>query len=246
MNRPARARWSASHSRMLSPLKRMSPFVTSYLGWPIRVFANVLLPEPFGPMIAWISPFSTVSDSPLRISLSSIETCRSLISSAGVWLMLPPSGRKAIPTRAAVPHVGVVELEAGTHQALDVVDLGTRQQHGALEVHVQTHSIGVQDFVARTLGVAELHEVGVARTAAPAHADPKTDVGRATLGEQLLHLLGRSRGEGDHGIDDSFPGFSISRSGTKSLRFERGFEPASGRAVMPVSSAGSATSWSRP
>ena len=41
---------------MLSPWNRISPAVTSYLGWPMSVFANVLLPEPFGPMSAWISP----------------------------------------------------------------------------------------------------------------------------------------------------------------------------------------------
>src|SRR5260221_6670195 len=42
---------------------------------------SVLLPEPFGPMIACASPLRTTRSIPLRISLPSTETWRSLISS---------------------------------------------------------------------------------------------------------------------------------------------------------------------
>ena len=32
------------------------PPVISYLGWPAIEYARVDLPEPFGPMMAWVSP----------------------------------------------------------------------------------------------------------------------------------------------------------------------------------------------
>jgi hypothetical protein len=57
------------------------PLVTVYFGWPAREYANVDLPEPLGPMIAWVSPLATVRSTPRRIclgpSLVSTLTCRS-------------------------------------------------------------------------------------------------------------------------------------------------------------------------
>src|SRR5215207_3046188 len=44
--------------------------------------ARVDLPEPFGPIRAWIEPFSTSRLTPLRISLPSAVTCRLRISSS--------------------------------------------------------------------------------------------------------------------------------------------------------------------
>src|SRR6266849_502250 len=61
----------------------MSPFVTLYLRCPIIVEARVLFPEPFGPIIACISPCLTWKSTPFSISFPSMEACRSLISS---WL----------------------------------------------------------------------------------------------------------------------------------------------------------------
>src|SRR3954451_13203199 len=47
-------------------------------------YARVDLPEPFGPMIAWVSPERTVRSTPRRISLvlcsAATSTCRSRIS----------------------------------------------------------------------------------------------------------------------------------------------------------------------
>src|SRR5919201_1348549 len=48
--------------------------------------ARVDLPEPFGPIRAWISPFETSRSRPLRISLSSALTCRFLISRSAICL----------------------------------------------------------------------------------------------------------------------------------------------------------------
>src|SRR5712691_9755047 len=41
---------------------------------------SVLFPDPFGPMIAWTDPLSTVRSMPLRICFPSTLTCRSRIS----------------------------------------------------------------------------------------------------------------------------------------------------------------------
>src|SRR5688572_7556844 len=46
-------------------------------------FASVDLPDPFGPISAWISPFETSRSSPLRISFSPARTYRFLISRSG-------------------------------------------------------------------------------------------------------------------------------------------------------------------
>src|SRR4051812_36923215 len=63
----------------------------------MSVFANVLLPEPFGPMMAWISPLPISSERPLRISLPSMPTWRSWMTSSLVWLMCPSSRMRCRP-----------------------------------------------------------------------------------------------------------------------------------------------------
>src|SRR3954463_8472449 len=49
-------------------------------------FARVDLPDPLGPISAWILPFDTSRSSPLRISLSSALTCRFVISRSAICL----------------------------------------------------------------------------------------------------------------------------------------------------------------
>src|SRR3954447_10062196 len=49
-------------------------------------FASVDLPEPLGPIRAWISPLPTERSTPFRISLSSALTCRVLISRSDIGL----------------------------------------------------------------------------------------------------------------------------------------------------------------
>src|SRR5205807_1746534 len=60
---------------------------------PAKTFANVDLPEPFGPMMACTSPFFTRSVMPIKIGLSPTETCRFLISNTGSPLNVIPRGR---------------------------------------------------------------------------------------------------------------------------------------------------------
>src|SRR5215213_5014790 len=86
MNRPARARSSGSASVISSPSKRIWPSVTSRPGWPMIAFARVDLPDPFGPIIAWISPERTWRSTPLRICLSPAATCRLRISRSAMDL----------------------------------------------------------------------------------------------------------------------------------------------------------------
>src|SRR5690349_18029886 len=87
-NRPARARSSTDISRTSSPSRVTVPLVIVYLGWPAREYARVDLPDPLGPMMAWVSPCFTVRSTPLRISFvalsASTVTCRSRISSVAM------------------------------------------------------------------------------------------------------------------------------------------------------------------
>src|SRR5262245_8955808 len=153
MNNPRRERSSASSSRMLSPLNRMSPEVTSYRGCPISVFASVLLPEPFGPIRAWISPVRTVRLTPFRIGFPSTGTWRSLMTRSALLMnaIFHPrgggmerairspcgfalafvsvrSGAEALAAGAVVPDVRIVELEPRPHQPVDKIDLGAFEQ----------------------------------------------------------------------------------------------------------------------
>src|SRR5439155_15922235 len=92
-NRPACARSSGSASVMSSPRKVIVPSVTSYDGWPMIVEASVDLPEPLGPMSAWISPLLTSRSTPLRMSRSSTRTWRLRISRSAICLLRDRTGR---------------------------------------------------------------------------------------------------------------------------------------------------------
>src|ERR1700761_5660867 len=84
MNSPIRDRSSVSASVMSSPPHRIWPSVTSRLGWPMITLASVDLPDPLGPIRAWISPWPTRRSSPRRISLSPARAWRFRISSSGI------------------------------------------------------------------------------------------------------------------------------------------------------------------
>ncbi len=83
-NRPARARSSTDSARTSSPSSVTVPEVIWYFGWPASEYASVDLPDPFGPMMACVSPLLTVRSTPRRMglapSLVSTLTCRSRIS----------------------------------------------------------------------------------------------------------------------------------------------------------------------
>src|SRR5206468_12727801 len=57
------------------------------------VEASVDLPEPLGPMSAWISPLLALRSTPLRISRSSTRTWRLRISRSAICLLRDRTGR---------------------------------------------------------------------------------------------------------------------------------------------------------
>ena len=61
---------------MFSPKNFISPFVILYEGCPAMIFERVLLPHPFLPIMAWISPGYTVIESPFKIGRLSVDAKR--------------------------------------------------------------------------------------------------------------------------------------------------------------------------
>ncbi len=94
-NIPAFARSSVGHSVTSSPAKLTVPAVTSYSGEPIKAAANVLLPEPLGPMMAWTSPDPTDRSRPRTIG-SGVAAPGTVVSTTG--LTHSPSTRNTSST----------------------------------------------------------------------------------------------------------------------------------------------------
>src|SRR4051812_17235656 len=120
MNRPARARSSGSASVMSSPSKRICPSVTSRPGWPMTALARVDLPEPFGPMRAWISPERTWRSTPLRICLSPAATCRFRISRSAIFSLAEVDLQGKLGRRAG--RLGCERDQLGERRALQGAD----------------------------------------------------------------------------------------------------------------------------
>ena len=84
MNRPIRERSSGLASVMSSPLKVIVPSVTSRLGWPMIALARVDLPDPFGPIRAWIDALLDVEADALEdllalgghVQVADLELCQ--------------------------------------------------------------------------------------------------------------------------------------------------------------------------
>src|SRR5437899_1319115 len=216
----------------------------------MMVFASVLLPEPFGPIRAWIWPRRTSRLKPLRISFPSTLTWRSCTTSSGVWVIAVlsggASGREALATRTAVAHVRVVELEAGSHQAVHELDLGAGQQRQALRVHDQLDAMALEHLIAGAGSVAVLHEIRIPRASAAAHAEPQAERGGAALLHELAHLVGRERGERDAGAGRGGRGLSENReihdqamSSTRTKPGRACRRVGSRAEVMPATRAGS-------
>src|SRR3954447_6674028 len=118
MKRPAWARSSGAASVMSSPLKWIEPSVTSRPGWPMITLARVDLPEPLGPISAWISFERTSRSRPLRISLSSAATCRLRMDSSAIVDLL--QGNKWCGARRERDQLGERRALHGLdHAALD-------------------------------------------------------------------------------------------------------------------------------
>src|SRR6478609_6536210 len=106
------------------------------------VDARVDLPEPLGPMMAWVWPVLMVRLTPFRISLVpcsvSMLTCRSLISRVDMCLvLLCTAGRAALvvlaPARSAeVRSLGAVQDGADIHIDVVIHDGDGKDGHGVV------------------------------------------------------------------------------------------------------------------
>src|SRR5687767_6238924 len=106
--------------------------------------ARVDLPEPFGPMRAWISPERTWRSTPLRICLSPAVTCRFLISRSAmdlqvgfmIWMPARPGELDKLGQRRSLQRLDDAHLHARPQQlggaVLAVGEMGA--EHAALAV----------------------------------------------------------------------------------------------------------------
>src|SRR5437868_4457496 len=97
------------------PSRSTCPRSTLYLGWPMIASESVLLPDPFGPMIAWTEPLSTTRSIPLRIVFPSTLTTRSLISTLDIHT-LPRRGRGDLSQGHSVERLRDAVLELQPHR----------------------------------------------------------------------------------------------------------------------------------
>src|SRR5206468_1173514 len=82
------------------------------------VSASVLLPEPFGPMIAWTSPLFTMRSIPFRIGLASTWTWRSFISRSGTGALLHRGLRREAARRRRLHEVREAHAIQGRRDVL--------------------------------------------------------------------------------------------------------------------------------
>ena len=80
--------------------------------------ASVDLPEPLGPISAWISPCAMLRSTPRRISRSSMRTCRLRISRSAIC-GAPPSSRAGTSSERVVScSVRTIEKRTRVHSSL--------------------------------------------------------------------------------------------------------------------------------
>src|SRR5258705_10437549 len=92
----------------------------------MTVSASVLFPEPFGPMIACTSPLRTTRSIPLRISLPSTLTWRSLITRSGNGHLL----LREIGQRHSIERLRDGRLKLHPHRAGPAVLFADAIHHG--------------------------------------------------------------------------------------------------------------------
>src|SRR5256886_13767540 len=119
---PARARASTGSFRRLTPSRRTWPHSILYLGCPMIASESVLLPEPFGPMIACTEPLSTTRSIPLRMVFPSTLTTRSLISRLDIHT-LPRRGLRDLRESHSIESLRDAVLQLEPHRARSAVGL---------------------------------------------------------------------------------------------------------------------------
>src|SRR3712207_1195648 len=101
---------------------------------------------------------------------------------------------------AAALDVGVVDGEAGAHEAVDVVELGPRDVGYAHRVYEDAHALGLEDLVVVVDLVVEVDAVLEAGAAARPDADAQREILLALLRHERLDLLRGVVGDADYGL----------------------------------------------
>src|SRR2546427_1452492 len=130
---------------------------------------SVLLPEPFGPMIAWTDPLSTVRSMPLRMGLPSTLTSRSRISRLDNG-PLPRGGLRELGEGHAVERLRDRRLELEPHRARAAVGLAYAIQD---RVTLGGTDLRLARSLQRAHGVARGDRLGLARAAAAPPRAPR-------------------------------------------------------------------------
>src|SRR5947209_18620177 len=125
--------------------------------------ASVDLPDPFGPIRAWISPRPTLRSTPRRICLSSALTCRLRISSWDIGLRLS------------------VGWSAGSNRLGD----GRERQRVALAAARELDELGERRALQRPDRASlRAHPQKPCRARTPAVALVRAEIGRASCREK--------------------------------------------------------------
>ena len=106
---------------------------------------------------------------------------RLVAAAAGLRAARVVPGVERVPARARVHSVRVVHREPGTHQAVDIVDLGALDVRGAEVVHEDVDAAGLDHKIFCAPVVVESHAVLHARAAAAADEDAEGQLGVAFL-----------------------------------------------------------------
>src|SRR5436190_5969421 len=183
---PARARASTGSFRRSTPSRRTRPRSTLYFGWPMIASESVLLPEPFGPMIACTEPLATTRSIPLRIVLPSTLTTRSLISRLDIHT-LPRRGLRDLRESHAVQCLRDAVLQLEPHRPRSAVGLAhavhDRLALGRTDLRLDRAFERAHDVTGRDLARLAREDVATAGATLPVH-----EAGLAKSGDELLEV----------------------------------------------------------
>src|SRR6476619_780198 len=92
----------------------------------MRTWASVDFPEPFGPMMAWTSPFERSRSIPFRISAPSIDECRLRMTRSGNTVLMDwglesceQCSRVPLPEPREVCYPGIHAVQPGSPRGAD-------------------------------------------------------------------------------------------------------------------------------
>ncbi len=128
-------------------------------------------------------------------SLSGIDRHRTTVDEHGGDAL----NAKALTTPAGAPGVGVDELETGTSERIDEIDLGTHEVEKALGIDKERYPMAIQFTVALIWLLRKLQEIRKARASTTSNAHPQTVGLRRPLLDEASDLLRSVFSQADHG-----------------------------------------------